>query len=100
MKILASFLIFLSLGCNHVTISRYEKASASTKSTEIELDSFALGFVPVKLPSENEACPQSKIDSVNLSMNTKDVLLSIVTIGIYVPHRAEITCTPVTNAAR
>jgi hypothetical protein len=41
---------------------------------------------------ESELCPNSRIDAAQTGMTIGDVLLTIVTVGIYVPSRAVIYC--------
>jgi hypothetical protein len=41
---------------------------------------------------ESELCPNSRISAAQTGMTTADVLLTIVTVGIYVPSRAAIGC--------
>jgi len=57
-----------------------------------QLHSFVWGFVPAKKLSESELCPQARIERLKLGLRPRDVLFTVVTLGIYVPHHAEIQC--------
>jgi hypothetical protein len=101
MKILTALtILFMTAGCMSVGISRAEKpATGAAKTEDVELNSFAWGFVPVRLPPESEICPKSRIETVRLGQNGTDVFLSLVTLGVYVPQRAEISCALALNSS-
>jgi hypothetical protein len=90
--IFAILLICLS-ACSHLLIQRGEEKSAEGPVQRIELRSFIWGFVPHrKIRPEAELCPNGRIRTADLKMDQQDVLLTIVTLGIYIPHRVDITC--------
>ena len=81
------------MGCAHVTLIRGDGSPANGEKVTFTKHAFLWGFVPgPKLPEESAICPQSKIEAVDLKMEKTQVLIAIVTIGIYVPHRVEFTC--------
>lgn len=94
------FPVLLSLvlcACAEMRIVRNEKPALYTNvtsQTDLKLHSFVLGLVPGKsLLSQNELCDKNhRIDSVRLGMKSTDVLVTLVTFGVYVPYRATINC--------
>jgi hypothetical protein len=99
-RFLALFILLIAAGCMHVNISRSEKVSGGGPVQNIDLNSFVWGFVPVTIPPEAELCPKSRIETVAIGQNGTDVFLSMITLGIFVPHRAEITCSTALSPAR
>ena len=84
--------------CGHLTVVR-GSTSAETAAPDsllpktYPLDAYFFGiWEEEKLPPERKLCPSSTIDVVELEMNTREVLLSIVTLGTYTPHLATVTC--------
>jgi hypothetical protein len=94
-SLIALLLLFLSLSaCAHLTVQRSEVVGCHEAGREIKGHAFVWGFVPgPQPPPESVLCPKSKIGTVSLMRNSADVWLSIVTFGIYVPHRIVVACT-------
>jgi len=98
MRLLFVLTLLFPLGCQHMVINRADPPRALGESHEMEIDSFFRGALPAtKIPPEKEVCPKSRIENVELRMSGSDVLLSIVTLGIYVPHRVILTCAKEVN---
>ena len=94
-------LIFIALSaCNHMTVQRGESTPRPiSASTEYKLNSFLWGFIPgPRLRPESELCPGGRIEALDLRMSGTDVLISTVTIGIYVPHRVKVGCSKLTSS--
>jgi len=95
MRILLLMLCFSLVHCSHFTMNRNEdqKTSAASDAQIIETAHYFWGLQPGKRGLvESNLCPNSRIDVVQMNMTTVDVLLTIVTAGIYAPSRATITC--------
>jgi hypothetical protein len=92
---LALLLILLATSaCNHLRVQRGESTPRPVASThEYKLNSFLWGFVPgPRLQPESILCPGGRIESLDLRMSGTDVLLTAVTVGIFVPHRVTVGC--------
>jgi hypothetical protein len=91
--------VFLVLAsCSHLTFSRSESPLPLGETKIFRLNSFVFGAIPAaKIPPESEVCPKARIESIDMNMSGQDVTLSLVTIGIYVPHRVTITCSKELN---
>lgn len=79
-------------GCVGFQVKRDESSHTMQPMQTVQLHSFVWGFVPAKKLSESELCPQARIERLKLGLRPRDVLLTVVTLGIYVPHHAEIQC--------
>jgi hypothetical protein len=80
-------------GCVAFHLQRNVEMPSNTKPVvERRLSTFVWGFVPAARIHQESVCPSARIESMDLHMSSSDVLISIATIGIYVPHHAEITC--------
>jgi hypothetical protein len=83
----------LLTSCANLAIHRNDAPAAGGERTEVRLASFLFGFVPgKKLPPVSTICGKNRLESIDLGMTGNDVLLTLVTFGIYVPHRAVVTC--------
>lgn len=92
---LIPILLFFSLvHCSHFSVYRNEEQKASpTDAQIIKTPHYFWGLLPGKGKLiESELCPNSRIEAVQTGMNGVDVLLTIVTAGIYVPSRAAVSC--------
>ncbi len=80
--------------CNHLTIKRGENTVRPTaQEVEASLYSFGWGFIPgKKLPPESELCPSGRIEALTMRMSGTDVLIAAATLGVFVPHRADVSC--------
>ena|SRR6185312_8260596 len=86
-------LILLVAGCSHMTIHRADPGHATGAHLSLRVDSFLFAIVnSTAIPPEREICPQSRIETLDLHMTPTDVGLSVVTLGLYIPHHVEITC--------
>jgi len=95
---LVSLTAFFFLGsslssCAYLNIARHEPAPTQSTAIQVPLNSFIFGFVPgSKIPPQSLLCPGGRIESATLEMTSNHVLLTLVTLGIYVPHRATVSC--------
>lgn len=81
----------LQVGCAMKVVRDDSPAAGQVK--EYELNSFLWAFIPgTKLPPASELCPGGKVQTLDLGMETSQVLLTAVTIGIFVPYKAAVTC--------
>jgi Bor protein len=80
--------------CQHLTIHRGSgEPTAGGTSTMISADSYLWGVARgSSLPRESELCPKSRIETVDMKMTGKDVLWTLLTLGLYVPYRVVVTC--------
>lgn len=93
--ILPVVLALACAACGHLTIQRDDVADdpAPVPVTVYPLHDFLWGLFPDRtLPAEDRLCPGGRIRSVDLSMSATDVLLTTVTLGVYVPHRVAVKC--------
>jgi hypothetical protein len=91
-KSLIVFALLLT-SCANLTIQRNDAPASGGEQTEVRLASFLFGFVPGKrFPPLSTICEKGRLESIDLGMTGNDVLLTLVTFGIYVPHRAVVTC--------
>lgn len=91
-RALLIMILFSALACSHLTLHRGE--GLITGDTQIVSDDYYLwGFGSGHGPFyEKDLCPNSRIETMDMKMTGSDVLISLVTLGIYVPNRLEITC--------
>src|SRR5438874_864564 len=100
MKTLAALIfLLLTTGCMSVGISRAERAAAGAKTEDFDVNSFLWGFLPAHLPPETQVCPQSRIETIHLGQNGSDVFITAITLGIFVPQRAEVSCSVAANSS-
>lgn len=84
--------------CSHMTIYQKDPSSNSNLEVkeapkEIQLNSYLYGIVHgYKAQRIESLCPESNLDSMVTQMNSSDVLISVATLGFYVPHRITYTC--------
>lgn len=88
----------LLTGCGHLTLHRGDEVVPSTTAATTQnytIDALLFGTIPLtKLPQEGELCPTSRIETLNFNMEGSQVLLAIVTLGIYTPHDVRVDCAP------
>lgn len=89
----------LVVGCGHLTFRRGEEtlppALEAAAAKDYTIDALLFGMIALtKLPLESELCPTSRIDTLTLNMDGSQVLLAIVTLGIYTPHDVRVQCIP------
>ncbi|MGE0527027.1 MAG: hypothetical protein AB7G93_17605 [Bdellovibrionales bacterium] len=96
----ALMLTFLTTSCSHLEVHRPSVPPAGAK-VELRLHSLLLGLIPVsKPPPAYTLCSGARVAHIDLRLAPTDVLLSMVTLGVYVPHRMTILCAPVQTSAR
>jgi hypothetical protein len=87
------FFLISFAGCSHLTLYRGDEHPSQGETQDVPADSYLWGFANVsKIPPESELCPKSRIETIDMKMTGQDVLITMITLGIYVPHRVEITC--------
>lgn len=86
------FIVCLLTGCAQLRITRDESAAVGA-NREIVIHSFLWAFIPGRaLPPVDQMCPGGRVESLDFGMKSQDVMLTAVTLGIYVPHRVIVTC--------
>lgn len=89
---LGLILVLVTLGCSHFTAHRDESPTLQPPTTYM-YHSFFFGFIPgPQIPTGEVLCPQSRIQTLDYRMSSLDVLITSATVGIYVPHRVNVTC--------
>lgn len=85
--------IAFSLGCVNLRFNRAEHSPPAGHQVEYKARKMVFGFVPLRsIPPLDTICGSSRFESAEMKMNAGDVLLTMVTLGIYVPQRVAITC--------
>jgi hypothetical protein len=95
MRVLILISLFFSLvHCSHFSVYRNEQQKTLPSEAQVvPTPHYFWGLLPGKNKLVgSELCPNSRIDAAQTGMTTVDVLLTIVTAGIYVPSRAVIYC--------
>lgn len=80
--------------CSTLNVYRGEVQKNLTSDVmKVETSHFLWGILPAN-PSlvEDQLCPGSRLDAAQMGMTGGDVLLTAVTLGIYVPSRVTVTC--------
>lgn len=88
---LALSLIFLA-SCSHLEVVKEHPASAKRNFNERKLNYFVWGLVRPRPIQSKELCPGDSLASLEFKMTTQDILLSVVTLGIYVPRHLIAAC--------
>lgn len=84
-------LVLSLVSCSHLTVTREDQRPGVEK--EYWQSSFILGFIPgPALPSESILCPNGRVENLNFKMKPLDVLMTVATFGLYVPHRVAVLC--------
>ena len=87
--------IFSCISCIHLNVIRSDATppATSVETRTVQLNYFLWGLIPTsKLSVERDLCPNSNLDRLDMKMSCGDVTLSVVTLGIYIPHQATLTC--------
>ena len=95
LRLLILISLFFSLvNCTHFSMYRNEEQKALPPEAQtIATPHYFWGLLSAKDKLvESELCPNSRIEGVKMGMTTGNVLLTIVTAGIYVPSRTTISC--------
>ena len=100
MRYLVLPILLAFTACNHLSVQRGEATPRPVStSTEYKMNSFLWGIIPgPRLSPEPQLCPGGRIEALDLRMSGTDVLVSTVTIGIYVPHRVKVSCSKMVSA--
>ncbi len=70
-----------------------QNSDPAAKTSKYETPFFLWGLIPgLKVLSEAEMCPNSRMAAASLGMTTGDVMIGIVTLGLYVPSRVIVSC--------
>lgn len=86
-------LMILLTGCNHLTVERGEAVSLDGPKHEYKLTSFVWGlFNGSEIPTP--LCQSGNFKQIHFYMSAGDTALTALTLGLYVPHRAAVTCAP------
>jgi hypothetical protein len=80
--------------CSHFSVYRNEEQKTLPSDAQVvPTPHYFWGLLPGKDKLvESELCPNSRINAAQTGMTAVDVLLTIVTVGIYVPSQAAIDC--------
>lgn len=82
----------LQIGCMKMTIVRDQTNPMVERKTHPR-HSFLEGFLTIPGTLQSEAlCPKGQIQALDLSLEGKDVLITTVTGGLYVPNQIEVSC--------
>ena len=95
MRNLCAMILILTLcsGCAQMTFTRKEEEASSSARIEFPVSSLVWGFTPLTTPPGPESlCARSRVDSVQIEMNSADVFLALITFGFYVPQRVIVVC--------
>lgn len=88
-------LSLLLVQCSTLNVYRGEDQKNFTSNVmKVETSHFLWGILPAN-PGlvEDQLCPDSRLDAAQMGMTGGDVLLTAVTLGIYVPSRVTVNCT-------
>lgn len=94
MRFLLPILCFFLVHCSTLNVYRSEDQKNFTSAVmKVETSHYLWGFFASN-PGLVEArlCADSRIDAVQMGMTGSDVLIGVVTLGIYVPSRATVNC--------
>lgn len=95
MKKILLLLAFSLCACTHMTFKQGNATSPVTKTER--MDFLVFGAIPLsRAPSS--VCPDT-VDEVDFYSNTTDVLLGIVTAGLYIRRHVDIHCHPTLSQA-
>lgn len=91
--LIASLISLLLSSCANLDVHRNDTPQNGGEKINIKLNSFLFGFVPgPKLPPMPDICPKGRMEMVEFDKSPGDAWLSVVTLGVYVPHRVAVTC--------
>ncbi len=87
-------LFFTLSACSHLTVVSTESTLATGPSHTLAMDSYLLGTIRGShVLTAGELCPNAELEGMTMRTRTPDVLLSLITLGIYVPYDLEVRCT-------
>ncbi len=92
--------LLFSTACSHLTIDRSREKASAGQVVTVQIHSFVFGFVPGRRLYQQDICAKSQIETLEMKMDSRDVLIAIVTLGIYVPHRILAVCRSEATATR
>ena len=104
MQIILRAVFTLSLlsatSCSLLTIDRSSEKASAGQVVTVQIDSFVFGFVPGRRLYQQDICAKSQIETLEMKMDSADVLIAIATLGFYVPHRILAVCRSEATASR
>ncbi len=90
--VFAASLAFQLTGCVAMQVQREEELRPVASTATIAQHNLVFGFLPPRRINEQDLCPNSQIETLKLQMRGVDVLLSLVTLGVYVTQQIEYSC--------
>lgn len=97
MKTTLLVLVVVLCGCTHMSFKQGAVDSPVTESKR--LDFFILGVIPATPAPVAHLCSNG-IDQLDFYSSGMDVLLGIVTVGLYTPRHVDIHCHPTNDRPR
>jgi hypothetical protein len=81
--------------CANLTVTRNDSPPTGGEALDFQMAYLAWGILPIRqLPPASQLCPKGRIESVAFGRTSQDAILTWLTLGLYVPHRATIICSP------
>jgi len=100
-RILACLLPLLlvgTAGCSHLTLHRDASHATPGETKVVHVKSFLWSFVPGQPPpTQDELCPQARIQTIEMEESPTDILFTVLTLGLYMPHQITVACTEKTS---
>lgn len=80
--------------CSSLNVYRGEDQKNFTSNVmKVETGHYFWGLLPSeKGLLEQHLCPESRLDAAQMGMSFGEVLIGVVTLGIYVPSRVMVSC--------
>lgn len=92
MRALLVLSLFISTSCSTLSVQR-APAPTNPDRQSYRLPSYFLGFLPVKnAESHILHCPPDAVTLYEFEMTGVDVLISVLTVGLFVPQHMHVTC--------
>ena len=83
------------ISCANLTVTRNDSPPNGGEAMDFQMTYLAWGILPIQqLPPASVVCPNGRIESLTFGRTSQDAILTWLTLGIYVPHRATIICSP------
>ena len=95
--VLTITLAILGVSCAKMTVKR--DTPAVQPHVQYKFHRFLFGIVnhPTTM-SQKSLCPDSQIDSIRFIMNPLDVTFTVLTVGLYAPTTALVSCGKATSS--
>lgn len=90
-RVLATAVLFSSVGCYRATFYRDPKVQAGEEHDEWT-DFFLFGLVGSEQFEIQRFCPAGQVAEVKTGANFGTAVVSLLTIGIYMPRKVYVTC--------